>query len=965
MRGGGGRQLLERGGELHQIELALAGAAHGRGRLVVLYGSAGTGRSSLLDEAVELASSRRFEVLRARGSEWERGYPFGVARQLLETRAAELPEAELRSLFDGAAAAAVAAVGLASPEHAARRGGFDEIHGLYLVVSRIAAGRRLIIAVDDVHWCDLPSLDFLCFLGHRARQLPIVVLLSWRRGERGVHAGRLQGLAGERDTIFLSPAPLSPDGVRVLMAQELGSDPADDVVNLVHARAGGVPFLVSELVAALRQRRIEPTAAAVPAIAAVTPERVRRDVAARLGRHPEPVRRLAHAVAVLGDGCSLTHAARLAGVDYGKASSLADVLIRAGVLRFDGALFFPQPLVRDATGETISPAEQASLHAAAAAALLEAGGDADTRRVAAHLLRSAPAADPRFAQVLREAGRSAIRDGALAFARRCLQRALEEEEAPDAGRSETLAMLATLSMRLGDFAAAEQHLRHALTLARSQAERLPAAIACAEAIVAARGPAPAVELLTSELDRCPDRDSGPGLGLRAAIAGLRLCCHVAQPQLAAGPRELLEDRPGRPPAELALLAVRASLAVLHGTAGAGQVIEACRRVPARGSRDEALAYGAATRYFACRAALLAESSGLAAGALPPPPAELSPETAADHDLAALAVRCQLHLSRGDLVAAETEAAVVVALLGTLPPTALRSLMRDDATVVRTIAALYRGRAHQARQHLSELARAAEGRNPHPAVLPMTIMLAVLEGRAGDMASDSVEAQARRAPPGIAAPGVSWRPALALAYHDADRPQDALRLAGEHLEAAQAWGAPSYLARALLTQAAVSPATSRLDPITQALELLQGGHEGLELALARIELGVALRREHRRKQAQQELMRGAALAQRCGAGALVERARAELVVAGARPRRRAFSGLDSLTPSERRVAELAATQMTTRQIARALTISMKTVGGQLTAVYQKLDVHDRRALAAVLAKAGGADGGQDGGDGGPA
>ena len=938
-------QLLERDGELHQIELALAGAALGHGRLVVIYGTAGIGLSSLLQKALQLASSRKFDIFRARGSEWERGYAFGVARQLLETRVVKLQDAQLESLFDGAAAAALPALGLASAQDAVRRSDFDQIHGLHLVVSRLAANRGLVIAVDDVHWCDRPSLDFLCFLGHRASRLPLVVVLSWRRGEPAVRAGRLQALAGERDTIFLAPQPFSAEAVRNMMAQDLDTDLDDEVVDLVRTRTGGNPFLVSELVAALRWRRIAPTTAAADTIAALTPERTRRDVAARLGRHPESVRRLAYAVAVLGDGCSLAQAAQLARVSPEKAPQFADALVRADFLRLDQTLSFLHPLVRDATYETLSSVEQASLHSAAAALIAGTGEGADARRIAEHLLHSEPTGDPRFERVLREAGLSAMREGALPFAHRCLQRALEEPG--DETRGEKLAQLGALSLRIGDLGAAEEQLRQALPLARSEADRLSTATAYAEAVAAARGCGPAVQLLDQELDRCSRRDSGFGLGLQAAIATLRLCHHVAQPQLATEP---LGRAGAGTTAELAMLAARASLAALHGTASAQQVIEACSRVVADGQWDEKARRGPAACYFACRAALLAEGIELVEEALPAQKNELSAETVADHDLAALAVRCQLRLSRGDLWHAEADAAAVTGLIKTLPPTSLRRRMRDDAMVVRVIVGLHRGSADDARQRLSELTACGGKEHRHPAVPSLVIMLGLLEGRVQEAVSDGVGAGVCETPAGLAAPGVSWRPVLALAYQSAGKPTEAMALATRHLEAARAWGAPSYLARALLTQAAISSGSSRRGLIEQALRLLEGRQADLELAQAQIDLGAALRRERRRKEAQKELTKGADLARHCGASALVERAHSELVAAGARPRRRAFSGLESLTPSERRVAELAATEMTTRQIAHALTVSMKTVAGQLSAVYHKLGVHDRQALTAALAGA---------------
>src|SRR5206468_4750763 len=104
---------------------------------------------------------------------------------------------------------------------------------------------------------------------------------------------------------------------------------------------------------------------------------------------------------------------------------------------------------------------------------------------------------------------------------------------------------------------------------------------------------------------------------------------------------------------------------------------------------------------------------------------------------------------------------------------------------------------------------------------------------------------------------------------------------------------------------------------------------------------------RRREAREQLVRGADLANRCGAELLSTRARAELVAVGARPRRAAFTGVGSLTRSELRVAQLAAAGMTNRAIAYELTVSAKTIAGQLTAVYRKLDVHDRAALATAM------------------
>jgi DNA-binding CsgD family transcriptional regulator len=109
----------------------------------------------------------------------------------------------------------------------------------------------------------------------------------------------------------------------------------------------------------------------------------------------------------------------------------------------------------------------------------------------------------------------------------------------------------------------------------------------------------------------------------------------------------------------------------------------------------------------------------------------------------------------------------------------------------------------------------------------------------------------------------------------------------------------------------------------------------------------MRRDGRRADAREPLRRALDHASRCGASALAERARAELVTAGAKPRRERISGTSSLTASERRVAEMAANGMTNREIAQSLFVTMKTVAAHLTHTYQKLDISSRDELAEVL------------------
>jgi DNA-binding CsgD family transcriptional regulator len=134
---------------------------------------------------------------------------------------------------------------------------------------------------------------------------------------------------------------------------------------------------------------------------------------------------------------------------------------------------------------------------------------------------------------------------------------------------------------------------------------------------------------------------------------------------------------------------------------------------------------------------------------------------------------------------------------------------------------------------------------------------------------------------------------------------------------------------------------------EAVKTLERSRSPVELARALSDYGGALRRAGRRVQARTELERGLDLAHRCGARRIAARARAELIAAGAKPRRDAITGRDALTASELRVARLAAEGLANREIAQALFITTKTAKGHLSRVYHKLGITRRAQLPGAL------------------
>ncbi|MDQ3893242.1 MAG: ATP-binding protein, partial [Actinomycetota bacterium] len=179
------RELRERSRELRAVEAALDDAARGRGRVVVVEGDPGIGKTSLVAAALERAEERGMRVLAARGSELERAFAFGVVRQLVEPLLYRATRAQCERWFAGAAALArplfeneVAPDGLEAEEEVR----FRRRHGLYWLVANLARDGALLLAVDDLQWVDDPSLGFLRHLAMRIGHLPAVLLVATRAG---------------------------------------------------------------------------------------------------------------------------------------------------------------------------------------------------------------------------------------------------------------------------------------------------------------------------------------------------------------------------------------------------------------------------------------------------------------------------------------------------------------------------------------------------------------------------------------------------------------------------------------------------------------------------------------------------------------------------------------------------------------------------------------------------------------
>jgi DNA-binding CsgD family transcriptional regulator len=152
------------------------------------------------------------------------------------------------------------------------------------------------------------------------------------------------------------------------------------------------------------------------------------------------------------------------------------------------------------------------------------------------------------------------------------------------------------------------------------------------------------------------------------------------------------------------------------------------------------------------------------------------------------------------------------------------------------------------------------------------------------------------------------------------------------------------------RALLAPSAAMVELAREAVDVLAGSELRLAHARAMIDLGAALRRGGHRRDAREPLRDGLDLANRCGSLIETDRAMDELRATGARPRRPARRGVDSLSAQERRVSTMAAEGLGNREIAEALFLTRRTVEMHLTGAYRKLGVSGRGELAAALAAA---------------
>lgn len=945
-----GDQLIERDDELTRLRALVGSAVRGDGRVVLVVGEAGIGKTAILGAAREVASAAGLTALSARGGKLERDFAYGVVRQLYEPLVYGPTARHREAMGEGAARLATPVFGLSASiegvrEVAASDAAFAANHGLYWLTATIAEREPLLLLVDDAHWADAPTLLFLDYLGRRLEGLPVLAVAGVRSPEGDVARGVLESLLAIPNVESLHPSPLSEEASGALIDRLAESRSGASFRHACHDVTGGNPFLLVELVRALIEEGVPPTDAAAERVRRLAPESISRSVLGRLGTMSRDARALACAVAVLDNDAELRHAAALAQLDLDAAIGAADELTRANILASGRPLRFVHPILRQAVYEDLAHGRRAADHARAARLLDAKRGDPD--RAAVHLLATEPTADPWALNRLRAAAQRALSRGAPEAAVALMQRAVAEPP-PKGDWAATLLELGHAERLEGNMIAVE-HLREALDAAAKPALRSQVARELATSLAMGARVEEAADVLEAEIARATERETA--LLLEADLFGLSQASDALAARVASRLERACEGILGETPGErLALAAV-----VFHRTFAAMGNAEQVAALARRALGEGRLMAEATGDHFAFYGPLIAlrdtDRHEEARPLLEQAAADARARGSAVAVAATLGTFARLEQLQGNLAQAEAAAREA------LEPAAASSqarLMLPLALSSLILALVEQGRHEVADDLLAEHGLAMV---PPPATTTANPLLAararlrLAQGRIKDAVADTalwLERQRLRG--GLNAVGASsiLNPALPfLAFGDRET---AATLAEEMVTVAQRWGVPGHTGSCLVVLGLVTGGPDGIELLRRAVDYLERSPRRLEHARALVEWGAALRRNNQRAEARDPLRTGMEIAHRCGAVPLVERAREELRATGARPRKLTFTGLDALTAQERRVAEMAAEGMSNREIAQALFVTRRTIETHLGNAYQKLGIDSRAQLQKALAEA---------------
>jgi class 3 adenylate cyclase/tetratricopeptide (TPR) repeat protein len=476
--------MVNRQAELARLRQAATDALAGSGRMVLVTGDAGSGKSRLVHEFLREFGTDNWIVLRSGAMPFSLNAPYAMPALLLGSwlgldEHGAVPADRLRHAMGGGSGnwayqALSTVLGLPTEDSewraldsdARRRYTFDAVADW---VSALCRNCALLLVFEDLQWADSESAAIVSMLARRAGTLRLLIVATQRADETG-------GFAGDADAMAVCVDPLSPEAGQEMLAHLLGADPElAPLRRYLVEKTGGVPFFLEETARALgetgaladmgdgcRQR--------VSIDDIRVPSNVRLVLASRIDRLPPPEKELLHIASVIGHQVPQEILQSVADLPEPEVEARLSGLERAGFLRRGSAgLFFEHMLTRDVAYETLLKSRRKALHQSVFEAM-ESRGEGQTHLLAHHALQGELWS--KALQYQLQAAHRALEISAYTEASRLLEQALKtldrlprNPEFMTRGIDVRLALRAALAAATGGFSRIKQLVGEAKAMA--------------------------------------------------------------------------------------------------------------------------------------------------------------------------------------------------------------------------------------------------------------------------------------------------------------------------------------------------------------------------------------------------------------------------------------------------------------------------------------------------------------------
>jgi ATP/maltotriose-dependent transcriptional regulator MalT len=393
--------LLGRAGDAATLDALLDEVSDGIGRVALIEGEAGIGKTSLLARVLESAAEREIVAFVAAAEELERDRPFGALAGALglDRKSTDPERAEIGRLISGEAVPSL-------PLGQVPELRFRVIDAIISLIDGLSAAAPVLLAIEDLHWADPSTLLALHHVIRRETSHPVAIIGTLRPTPRSAELDRLVEIVSGGAGVHVQLSPLDPGAVAALTEQTVGAPPQQALLASL-ASAGGNPFYLTELLAALAEEGAISVAGGVArSREVVLPTSLRLIILRRLTFLSEDVLESLRVASVLGSSFTVSDLSVATGKPATELIPPVRHALSAGVLGEAGErLVFRHDLVRDAIYLDLPLAVRAALHLQVGRAL--AAADAPAAHVASHLALGASPGDADAVAWLRKAAQQA------------------------------------------------------------------------------------------------------------------------------------------------------------------------------------------------------------------------------------------------------------------------------------------------------------------------------------------------------------------------------------------------------------------------------------------------------------------------------------------------------------------------------------------------------------------------------